>query len=172
MKRFVAALIGSALIFLLPVIARAGSATWDLTPASGDWNTAGNWTPATVPNGSGDTATFDLSNTTNVSISATTEVNGITFTSAATNPYTITASPSSTLSLSGTGITNNSGTTQNFVTAVDGSAGNVGTIVFNNSATAGSMTMFTNNTTEIVVLEFETAFGLRTEPSSNSESST
>ena len=31
---------------------RAGSATWDLNPGSGDWNTATNWTPATVPNGS------------------------------------------------------------------------------------------------------------------------
>jgi len=31
----------------------AGSSTWGLNPASGDWNTATNWTPATVPNGVG-----------------------------------------------------------------------------------------------------------------------
>ncbi|PYI95728.1 MAG: hypothetical protein DMF00_15655 [Verrucomicrobia bacterium] len=29
----------------------ANSATWNLQPTSGDWNTAINWTPATVPNG-------------------------------------------------------------------------------------------------------------------------
>jgi len=79
---------------LLPAVACAIIAQWDLDPISGDWNTAANWTPMGVPNGPADTATFALSNTTNVSISANTEVNGITFTSAATNPYTITASAS------------------------------------------------------------------------------
>ena len=49
---------------------RAGSATWDFNPGSGDWNTAANWTPMTVPNGASDTANLALSNTTNVSISA------------------------------------------------------------------------------------------------------
>src|SRR4029077_10674858 len=94
MDKFIAALIGSSLMLLLSAIARAGSATWDLHPGSGDWNTAGNWTPPTVPNASTDTATFGLSNTPNVSISANTEVNDIAFTSAATNPYIITASSS------------------------------------------------------------------------------
>ncbi len=129
---------------LVPTFANAGSATWDLNPGSGDWNTATNWTPMTVPNGTGDTATFDFSNTTGVSLSTNTEVNGITFTAAATNPYAITAVPNLTLTLSGAGITNNSGITQNFVTAVNG-AGNVGLILFKNSATAGSGTLFTNN---------------------------
>jgi hypothetical protein len=27
----------------------AGSATWNLNPTGGDWNTAANWTPATCP---------------------------------------------------------------------------------------------------------------------------
>jgi len=35
MKKFVAALIGSGLIFLLFAIARAGSTQWDLNPESG-----------------------------------------------------------------------------------------------------------------------------------------
>src|SRR5438477_801097 len=101
-------------LILLPIEeAYAGTALWDLNPGSGDWNTAANWTPATVPNGSTDTATFALSSTTNVSISANTEVNGIKFTSAA-SAYTITASPNLAITLSGTGITNNSGTTQTF----------------------------------------------------------
>ena len=42
----------------------AGSATWNSSPATGDWNTATNWTPATVPNGPSDPATFALSNRT------------------------------------------------------------------------------------------------------------
>jgi hypothetical protein len=65
-----------------------------------------------VPNGPTDTATFGLSNTTDVSISANTEVNGITFTSAATNPYIITVNPHVTLTLGGTGIMNSSGRAQ------------------------------------------------------------
>ena len=84
-KRIVAA-ISCALMFFLPAVAYAGSATWDLNPTSGDWNTAANWTPMNVPNGPRDIATFALSNTTNVSISANTEINRIIFTRATANP--------------------------------------------------------------------------------------
>ena len=144
MNRLIVAAICCCLMFLLPTVAYAISAHWDLDPISGDWNTAANWTPNGVPNGPADIATFALSNTTNVSISANTEVNGITFTAAATNPYTITASAPFTLVISGTGITNNSGSTQHFITAV-GANGEFGLIVFSDSATAGTSTMFTNN---------------------------
>ena len=143
MNKLIATLIGYALLFLLADIARAGSATWKRNARSGDWNTKNNWTPAHVPDGSADTATFALSNTTDASISANTEVNGITFTAAATNPYKITAQPGSTLTISVAGITNNSGATQSFVTAVNG-AGNFGQIFFTNSATAGTSIIFTN----------------------------
>lgn len=51
----------------------AGSATWKLSPTTGDWNTATNWTPETVPNQATDTATFAASNMTSVSIGATTD---------------------------------------------------------------------------------------------------
>src|SRR5436190_16458542 len=136
----------------------AGNAQWDLNPTSGDWNTATNWTPATVPNSSADTATFAFSNTTNVSISANTEVNGITFTPAATNPYTISvATPnvfSRDLVISGAGITNDSGTMQNFVT-VGGANFSLSAIVFFHSATAGSLTTFRNMGGE--TLFFDTA---------------
>jgi hypothetical protein len=67
------------------------------------------------PNGSADIATFGLSHTSDVSISTDTEVNGIIFTPAATNAYTITVNLDITLTLSGTGIMNNSGVTQNFM---------------------------------------------------------
>ena len=120
----------------------AGNATWDLNPGSGDWNTAANWTPATVPNGSADTATFAVSNTTAISISANTIVDGITFAPGASS-FTITASPFFALTISGAGITNNSGTTQNFVATRNFSFPEQ--IVFTNNATAGTSTIFTNN---------------------------
>jgi hypothetical protein len=91
MNKLVLAAIRCFLLFLFPTATYAISAQWDLDPMSGDWNTAANWTPNGFPNGPADTATFGLSNTTDVSISADTEINGITFTAAATNPYTITA---------------------------------------------------------------------------------
>src|SRR5438132_892721 len=144
MNRFIVAAICCFMTFILSTVAYAISAQWDLDPLSGDWNTAANWTPMTIPNGPADIATFALSNTTNVSISANTEVNGITFTAAATNPYTITASAPFTLVISGTGVTNNSGSTKHFITTV-GANGEFGLIVFSDSATAGTSTMFTNN---------------------------
>jgi autotransporter-associated beta strand protein len=151
MNKLIALLIGAGLTFLFTTFAQAGSATWVLDPISGDWNTAANWTPMGVPNGPTDTATFGLSNTTDVSISEQTEVNGIVFTGAVgTNPYTITAPPGLRLTISGTGITNNTGTSdlQNFVTA--GSVGPGGLIEFTNNATAGFNTHFTNNAGEAI----------------------
>jgi hypothetical protein len=100
--------IACVLTFFVAGFAHAGSATWDLNPASGDWNTAANWMPATVPDGPTDTATFDLSNTTNVSISSNTELNAIVFDGGA-SAFTITARPNVNLTISGAGITNNSG---------------------------------------------------------------
>ena len=52
----------------------ADSATWSMNPTTGDWNVAANWTPATVPNGVSDIATFGMSNTTHVSLSAMTDL--------------------------------------------------------------------------------------------------
>src|SRR5256714_13500489 len=106
-NKLIGSLIGCGLTLLLAGFAQAGSATWDLNPGSGDWNTATNWTPATVPNGSSDTATFGLSNTTDVSVSANTTVDGITFAPGASS-FTITASSGLKLTFSATGIINNS----------------------------------------------------------------
>jgi len=58
------------LLYLSLQAAHAGSATWNLNPTSGDWNTATNWTPATVPNATIDVATFGASNTTSILTSA------------------------------------------------------------------------------------------------------
>jgi outer membrane autotransporter protein len=123
----------------------AESATWLVDPQSqdGDWNFVGsegetNWTGDVVPNGPDDTATFAFSNITDVFLSANTEVNGIVFSPGA-SAFTITASSGFTLTISGVGITNNSGITQNFV--ID----SFGVMAFTNSATAGNLTEFTNN---------------------------
>src|SRR5437660_12629461 len=100
-------IITSVILVVVPMVARAGSATWNLNPSSGDWNTAANWMPPTVPNGPGDIATFGLSNVTNVFVSAATEVNSIVFNTRA-SAFTITANPTSTLTLSETDVANNS----------------------------------------------------------------
>ena len=136
------------LLLVMNVPTRAGSATWKASPATGDWNSAINWMPNTVPNGPSDTATFVTSNQTTVSLSAITELDGIVF-DAGASAFTITAGASSILgsilTLSGAGITNNSGVAQNFMTAVCGCGGTSGLIKFTNSATAGTSTIFTNN---------------------------
>ena len=70
--------------------AHADSATWNLNPTSGDWNTAANWTPNTVPNGPDDIATFGVSNQTDITLSITaTEVNELIFNPGA-SAFTIT----------------------------------------------------------------------------------
>src|SRR5262249_2482235 len=146
MKTSILAAIRCSLIFLVPTVTYGISAQWDVDPISADWNTAANWTPDSVPNGPADVATFGLSNMTNVSISADTEVDSIIFTPAATNSYTISVTFGSTLTLSGSGIINNTGTTQHIV-ANGGEAafGEFGSIRLTNNATAGSSITFTNN---------------------------
>jgi hypothetical protein len=71
--------------------AQAGSATWNLDPTTSDWTFAGNWTPETVPNQPGDTATFEASNQTSVSIfvpiNATFNIGAIQFNSGAEHIY-------------------------------------------------------------------------------------
>src|SRR5438552_5783506 len=68
----------------------AGSATWATNPTSGDWNTAANWTPNTVPNGTTDIATFGASNLTSISSQSTDiDLDGLVFNSGAP-PYPIT----------------------------------------------------------------------------------
>ena len=123
----------------LAMNAYAGSATWNLNPISGDWNTASNWTPNTVPNGPSDVATFGVSNTAGLSPSAATEVNAMSFNTGA-SAYTATVPGTVSLTLSGSGITNNSGVMQNFVADANSSGG--GSITFTNSATAGVLTSF------------------------------
>ena len=116
----------------------AGSATWSANPISGDWNTAANWTPATVPNGTSDIATFDTSNLTDVSISVTTTVDGILFSPNA-SAFTISVFPTFPLSLTGFGITNNSGVKQAFLPVSNAA------IFFSGNASADDATFTLNS---------------------------
>ena len=126
----------------------ADSATWNLNPVTGEWNTAANWTPATVPNGPSDVATFSVSNETSVSLIRSVVVDSIVFDMGA-SAFTITsvALPESgaNLSFAGTGVINNSGINQTFVTQVVEGVIGLGSISFFNEATAGDSTTFINS---------------------------
>lgn len=113
----------------------AGSAQWSLTPGSNDWNTPTNWTPAAFPDSPSDTATFATSSVTGISLSANVTLDALVFNSGA-SAFTINTN-SVQMFFEGGGVTNNSGVTQNFTT------GNG--IEFDNSASAGSMVVYTNS---------------------------
>jgi len=119
----------------------AGSATWNLNPTSGDWNTATNWTPNTIPNGPADIATFATSNVSTVSISSATIVDSIVFNPGA-SAFTISVLSPPTLTIDGVGIVNNSGVIQKFV-CDSHSLVQAGLVAFTGSADAGSLCHYT-----------------------------
>jgi hypothetical protein len=128
---------GLATILMLSAqtsMAQHGSATWLASPPNNIWGDPLNWTSGGPPNGPSDTATFANSNSTSPDAEFI-EVNGIIFASGA-SAYTIGTATS--LTISGVGITNLSGITQNL--------GGSGSIIFTNSASAGSRTAFPSNT--------------------------
>lgn len=126
---FVAVFCGSA------TMASAGSATWLANPATGNWNTATNWNPATVPNGPSDVATFSVSNQRNVEVTNSIVLNSIVFSPDA-SAFTITSSSSfASVLINGAGVINNSALAQNFfVNAVGRDRGDLS---FAGTATAG-----------------------------------
>ena len=119
-------------------VAGAGSAAWSASPTNGDWNTAANWVPATVPGSPGDTATFASSNTTDVFLSAFTEVSGVVFSPGA-GAFTITTGGATEFTLSSVGMTNTSGLTQTFVIPA------TSTLAFTKHASAGTATKYIAN---------------------------
>src|SRR5919201_2366089 len=132
--------IGETLAIAIKNVASAGSATWKSSPATGDWNTAANWMPETVPDGPSDVANFGQSNGTSVSIAADIEVSDIVF-DAEASPFDITVRVSrrnSRLTLSGGGITNNCGLVQQFVAEGQTVTAFFSGLAFKNSATAGN----------------------------------
>jgi autotransporter-associated beta strand protein len=135
------ALLLCGLLLLIPnAPAQAGSATWNLNPTSSDWNTAANWTPATVPNGPDDVATFGSSDKLAIALSDNVNVGEIVFDPGA-SAYGITSTSDNHLTIGGAGITNNSGVTQSFATVREQTSG-YGEIVLMNSARAGISTAY------------------------------
>ena len=122
----------------LAIHAYAGSATWKSQPPTTPWNNTANWTPATVPNGPADTATFATSQRRTITPTEPTEINSIVF-SPGGAIFTITSGVGAPLTISGTGIVNDSGLTSAFVSPATVS------IFFTNSASAGVQTALTNS---------------------------
>ena len=143
-----------ALTFLASTL-YAGSATWNFNPVDNNWITSGNWTPATVPYGQTDVATFGASNTTQITLGdspngedASNLVGSIVF-NAGASPYTFTITPMydtefPSLLVVYQSITNNSGVAQNFVTANSGTAKASGRLYFDASSYAGENVTVTN----------------------------
>jgi autotransporter-associated beta strand protein len=104
----------------------AASGTWVLNPINNDWNMAANWSSNTVP-GATDTATFALSNITEISVSSGGDVGGIVFGQGA-SAYSVTALPAQFLVFRGI-VNNGSTASQRFVAAAD-AAGNGGALQF------------------------------------------
>jgi fibronectin-binding autotransporter adhesin len=130
----------------------AGSATWNLNPVNNHWSKAQNWTPATVPYGENDVATFGASNVTDVMLGLTPNgdagniLGSIVFGPGA-SAYTITMTTvlgqSSYLAFYGAGITNNSGITQNVIAATSAISDSA-QIYLLDSASAGENVVITN----------------------------
>lgn len=124
--------------YAAPHAASAQDATW--AGATADFNTAANWTPATVPTG---TAFFGASGPAALSFSANTNFGGWTF-NADAQAYTISNSGWQ-LSFTGAGIMVNGGSAD---------IANAGNLMFSNSSSAGTATitnggglMFVDNST-------------------------
>lgn len=143
------ALLAGAVLVALTLPAAAQDATWLLNPGSSDFNTATNWTPATVPTG---TATFDNSNTTNLSFSTGTIIGGWTFDVGASD-YTFDVAGSVTFTGAGIAINGGSATITsdtlvfgNTSTAGRASITNDDFLKFFNSSSAGNATITNNHT--------------------------
>ncbi len=117
-----------------PTLALAQDAAWLLNPGSNVFDTAANWSPATVPTG---TAIFGASNTTGITINSG-SVNALQF-NAGGSVYTFTYT---SLDLGGLGIVNNS---VNRPTFTDGgssaldffNSSSAGNAIFNNGSNIG-----------------------------------
>jgi autotransporter-associated beta strand protein len=141
-----AALVGSAMLVAAPA-ALAQDATWLTNPGSSEFNTAANWTPASVPTGF---ASFDTSSITTLTFSGSRNLDGFTFNSGAP-VYTFNLTSGFGINFHTDGIINNSAnapifTVSNSPLRFDDSstAGNAiinlnaGTVQFLGSSTAGT----------------------------------
>jgi autotransporter-associated beta strand protein len=132
-RRLRIALLASSALCMAPFLAAlpaaAQNATWLNAPASGNFNTAANWSPATVPTG---TAFFDTSGTTALSFSLNASLSGWTF-NAGASAYTF--SNFEILQFNGAGIVINGGSA---------TITNHNNLIFRNASTAGSATIISD----------------------------
>src|SRR5262245_36726901 len=93
-----------AVALLAAIPAYAQDATWSTTPGSSDFNTAANWTPATVPTG---TAFFGASTITGLTFNsgAANSLGGFTF-NAGAPAYSFSLAVACRLTFTGDGIVN------------------------------------------------------------------
>src|SRR6516162_7189203 len=146
-----AALLGSvwlgALAVLTPDTALATDGTWTGV-TNAEWTLGTNWTSnPLVPD---NTATFDTSTRTSVTISSSTSINTIEFTAAAP-AYSFTINPVVIFSINGAGIANSSAFAPSFInesfiffnsgTAANAAITNNGSVSFLGSSSAGSSTI-------------------------------
>jgi autotransporter-associated beta strand protein len=131
-------LFGCLFVYVFALSAtHAGSANWNLNPVNGDWNTASNWSPTTVPNASTDIATFHSSDTTNLEMSAPEQLDSLIFAADAPS-YIITVEEGIPLTFWGRGVINESGNLQNITLPSVPPFMTIG-IQFRNNSTAGEL---------------------------------
>jgi autotransporter-associated beta strand protein len=126
---------------VLPLAAQ--DATWNST-GTGNFNTAGNWTPNTVPTG---TAFFGTSSQNSVSFASSTTIGGWTFNPGASN-YNLTIGSPVVLVFNGVGIVVNGGSVN--------ITNNYG-LGFTNASTAGNATITNNNGPGLTFFDTSTA---------------
>jgi autotransporter-associated beta strand protein len=135
-------LAGTALSLAPMTSALAQDATWlAAVPGTNLFSDPANWSPVGVPTG---TAFFDTSTVTAISNSTNVSLGGFTF-NAGASAYTITNN--NTMIVTGAGIVNNSGQTQNFINNVQ--------FEFHGSSTAGNSVFA--NTSELAFFDTATA---------------
>jgi len=132
-----ALLVALLVVTSTPVLAR--DAFWLPSPKTGDWNTASNWSTGEIafaPVLPGDTATFNNSTITSLTLSGSIEIESITFNKGA-SAFTIDTNGFD-LAVRGAGIVNNSGISQTITNNSNGST------TFLVSSSAGSATIISN----------------------------
>ena len=115
----------------------AGAQTWVNSP-DGNWNTASNWSPASVPDSASANATFGASSVPVANLNADVDLDSLVLTSAAPS-YTV-VNNGHALSFDGAGILNQSTSTLTLDNAGSGS------LNFNGSSTAGNANIFNADT--------------------------
>lgn len=128
-----------ASVFLLGVgVTQAGSATWRATPQSSSWNDSSNWMPHTVPDGSGDVATFQPSSVTAISLTTSITLDSAVFLDGS-GAFTVNVAPGLAINFEGSGVVNQNTiqTSQSFILTGNESGGPA-TVSFAGNALAGS----------------------------------